>query len=70
MKIKEVCKHTDLTERTVRFYVEEKLINPKSTFKNGRVYYDYSEQDIAELITIADLRKQRLKLQLFKPWNG
>lgn len=57
MKIKEVCKLTDLTERTVRFYVEEKLINPKSTLKNGREYFDYSEQDIAELITIADLRK-------------
>lgn len=57
MKIKEVCKRTNLTERTVRFYVEESLIDPKSSWKNGREYRDYSEQDVAELITIAELRK-------------
>ncbi|RXZ80639.1 MerR family transcriptional regulator [Paenibacillaceae bacterium] len=57
MKIKEVCSRTGLTERTVRFYVEEQLILPQTTLRNGREYREYNEQDVAELIVIADLRK-------------
>ncbi|MCL6457873.1 MAG: MerR family transcriptional regulator [Gorillibacterium sp.] len=57
MKIKEVCKRTGLTERTIRFYVEENLIHPQMNLINLREYRDYSEEDIAELMTIADLRK-------------
>ena len=57
MKIKEVCKRTGLTERTIRFYVEEGLIQPESTVMNQRQYREYSEQDVAELETIARLRK-------------
>jgi len=57
MKIKEVMKRTGLTERTIRFYVEQQLIDPKLTIRNGREYREYSEQDVAELITIADLRR-------------
>lgn len=57
MKIKEVCKRTGLTERTIRFYVEEGLIKPESTVMNQRQYREYSEQDVAELETIARLRK-------------
>ncbi|MBH5319169.1 MerR family transcriptional regulator [Paenibacillus sp. GSMTC-2017] len=57
MKIKEVCKRTELTERTVRYYIEEGLIQPKSTLHNGREHRDYSETDIENLQTIAGLRK-------------
>ncbi|QMV41221.1 helix-turn-helix domain-containing protein [Cohnella cholangitidis] len=57
MKMKEVCARTGLTERTIRFYVEEKLIEPRMSLVNGREYRDYSERDIAELTTVADLRK-------------
>jgi len=46
-----------LTERTVRFYVEEELIAPKMNLVNGREYRDYSDKDVAELLTIAELRK-------------
>ncbi len=57
MKIKEVCKQTGLTERTIRYYVEEGLIAPQTTSKNGREYRTYSEQDVAHLMTIASMRK-------------
>ncbi|BBH20065.1 hypothetical protein Back11_14100 [Paenibacillus baekrokdamisoli] len=66
MKMKEVCKRTGLTERTVRFYVEENLLSPKSSLINGREYRDYSEQDVAELITIADLRKMFFSIDEIK----
>jgi DNA-binding transcriptional MerR regulator len=57
MKMKEVCTRTGLTERTIRFYVEEQLIAPSTSLVNGREYREYSERDVAELITIADLRR-------------
>jgi len=66
MKMKEVCARTGLTERTVRFYVEEELINPQMSVVNGREYRDYSEQDVAELATIADLRKLFFSIEEIK----
>lgn len=66
MKMKEVCARTGLTERTVRYYVEEDLIRPSSTVMNGRDYRDYSEQDVAELITISDLRKLFFSIEEIK----
>ncbi|WP_438432141.1 MerR family transcriptional regulator [Gorillibacterium sp. sgz500922] len=57
MKIKQVCELTGLTERTVRFYVEESLLSPQTTRKNGREYREYSETDVSELKTIAELRR-------------
>ncbi|MEO3944284.1 MerR family transcriptional regulator [Gorillibacterium sp. CAU 1737] len=57
MKIKEVCSRTGLTERTVRFYVEEGLLHPQTTVMNGREYRDYAEQDLERLETVAELRK-------------
>jgi len=49
MKIKEVCRKTDLTERTVRFYIEKGLLQPISSESNNRIYYDFSENDIVKL---------------------
>ncbi|WP_239618577.1 helix-turn-helix domain-containing protein [Cohnella mopanensis] len=66
MKMKEVCTRTGLTERTIRFYVEEKLIDPQMSLMNGREYRDYSERDIAELTTIADLRKLFFSIEEIK----
>ncbi|WP_168123715.1 MerR family transcriptional regulator [Paenibacillus sp. HB172176] len=57
MKMKEVCGRTGLTERTVRYYVEEGLIHPEMTVRNGREYREYSESDIEDLHMIASLRK-------------
>ncbi|MBE6883559.1 MAG: MerR family transcriptional regulator [Ruminococcaceae bacterium] len=62
MKIKEVCALTGLTERTVRYYEEEKLISPKTTESNGRTYRNYSTEDASDLKVIAELRKADLSI--------
>ncbi len=58
MKIGAVCEQTGLTDRTVRYYTEEGLLNPGYT-KNylGRKTFDFSEEDVAMLKDIAVLRK-------------
>lgn len=38
MKIKQVCEATQLTERTIRYYVELGLIEPAVSYRNGREY--------------------------------
>ena len=58
MKIKAVCEATGLTDRTVRYYIEEKLISPVYTENYlGRKTFDFSESDIQKLKDIAVLRK-------------
>lgn len=57
MKIKKVCEITGLTERTIRFYIERGLIQPSASEMNGRVYHEYSIEDIAKIEQIAILRK-------------
>lgn len=58
MKIKAVCEATGLTDRTVRYYIEEELISPVFTENYlGRKTFDFSESDIQRLNDIAVLRK-------------
>ncbi len=58
MKIKSVCELTGLTDRTIRYYIEEKLISPLYTENYlGRKTYNFSEKDIKDLNDIAILRK-------------
>ena len=66
MKLKEVCEKTGLTKRTIRFYEEKELLSPQKTYKNGREYRDYSEDDVARLIDIATLRRARFTIQEIK----
>ena len=66
MKLKEVCDRTGLTKRTVRFYEEKELLVPQKTYKNGREYREYSEEDIARLEDIATLRRARFTIQEIK----
>lgn len=57
MKIKVVCERTNLTDRTIRYYIEEGLISP--TFSEnylGRKSFDFTEENISELNDIAVLR--------------
>lgn len=63
MKMKDVCKQTGLTERTIRFYTEKKLITPLHQWVNGRIYTEYSREHILELIDIANLRKAGFTIQ-------
>ena len=57
MKMKEVCAATGLTERAVRFYVQEQLVSPQSQRRGGRTWLDFSEADVERLRAIATLRK-------------
>ncbi len=58
MKIKTVCEITGLTDRTVRYYIEEQLVSPAYTENYlGRKAFDFSESDIQQLQDIAVCRK-------------
>ena len=58
MKMKAVCEATGLTDRTVRYYIDENLISPLYTENYlGRKTFDFSDADIQQLKDIAVLRK-------------
>ena len=57
VRIKEICEKSGLTDRTVRYYIEEKLLDPYYTENYlGRKSFDFSEDDLARLKDIATLR--------------
>ncbi len=58
MKIKTACELTELSDRTIRYYIEEQLIFPAYTENYlGRKSFDFSKSDIQQLQDIAVLRK-------------
>ncbi len=58
MRIKTVCEATGLTDRTIRYYIEEEILFPRYTENYlGRRTFDFSPEDIADLRNIAVLRK-------------
>ena len=58
MKIKAVCELTELTDRAIRYYIDEQLISPAYTENYlGRKSFDFSNDDIQQLKDIAILRK-------------
>lgn len=62
LKIKEVCEKTGLTERTVRFYVKQGLVEPKVTTVRNRAMLEFSEQDVQALCDVAVLRKMQFSI--------
>lgn len=58
MKIKAVCEMTGLTDRAVRYYIEEQLISPEYTENYlGRKSFEFTEDDVQQLQDISVLRK-------------
>ena len=58
MKMKTVCERTGLSDRAVRFYMEEQLIAPSYTENYlGRKAFEFSEEDVKRLQDIAVLRR-------------
>ena len=55
MRLRDVIKQTGLTKRTIYYYIEEQFLHPKIDNSNG--YYDFSEEDIARLNMLHQLRK-------------
>lgn len=66
MKISQVVEKTGLTERTIRYYCEEGLVSPKTYEVSGRLYRDYSKEDIKRLETVAALRKALFTIEEIK----
>ena len=63
MKMKEVCAQTGLTERAVRFYVQEKLVVPLAQRRGGRTWLDFSPNHVDRLRAIATLRRAGFTLE-------
>lgn len=58
MRIKEVCKITNLTDKAVRFYINNGIINPEYTENySGRKNYNFSDADVEMLKRVAVLRQ-------------
>lgn len=57
MKIKEVSLKTGLTEKAIRFYIENGLIHPHVEAGIHRNAYTFSENDVRELNEISAFRK-------------
>lgn len=58
MKIKEVIQQTGLTDRAVRLYIDNGLLNPSITESySGRKSIDFTEGDVRQLNNVAMLRK-------------
>lgn len=71
MKIKTVCDITGLTDRTVRYYIEEGLISPAYTENYlGRKSFDFTEADVQQLKDISVLRKFGFSITEIKEIHG
>lgn len=57
MKLKELCQRTGLSHKTIRLYEEKELFHPQKETRNGRIYREYSEEDVQTLLVVASLRK-------------
>lgn len=76
MKIKTVCQQTGLSDRTVRYYIEEGLISPRYTENYlGRKTFDFSPEEVKGLQDIAVLRKfgfsiEDIRRMMLNPWES
>ncbi len=58
MRMKEVLARTGLTDRAVRFYMENGLIHPaRTTSYTGRSTFTFTEDDVRALETVVTLRR-------------
>jgi len=57
MKIKEAARETGLTEKAIRFYEAKRLVTPEMREQNGRVFREYTEENLRTLTVIACLRR-------------
>lgn len=64
MKIKAVCEMTNLSDRTIRYYIEQNLISPAYTENYlGRKNFEFTKENVDELNNIAVLRKFNFTIQ-------
>jgi DNA-binding transcriptional MerR regulator len=64
VKIKEVCEKTGLTDKAIRTYIKEGLINPEYDENYaGRRSYCFDDEDVEKLKNIVVLRKYNFSLK-------
>ena len=63
MKIKEVCRRTGLTEKSVRYYVEQGLCSPAQVEVRGRIYSEFGSENLRELTQVIRLRSAGLSIE-------
>ena len=63
MKIKEVCKRTGLTEKSVRYYMEQGLCTPSQVEIRGRTYSEFDSDNVRELRQVILLRSIGLSIE-------
>ncbi len=67
MKIKDVCRETGLTDRAVRYYIENGLVFPeKNENYAGRRNFNFTENDVEILKRIGVLRKADFSIEQIK----
>ena len=68
MKMKELSALTGISDRTIRYYIDDGLFIPEKYTKNyeGRRSYDFSENDVKRLNHIALLRKYGFSINEIK----
>ena len=67
MKIKEVCNHTGLKDKTIRYYIRSGLIFPDYDENyTGRKNFNFSDEDIYRLKQIVILRKYKFSISDIK----
>lgn len=68
MKLKELASATDISERTIRYYISDGVFVPEkfSESYTGRKSYDYTENDVKRLKQIALLRKYGISIKDIK----
>lgn len=62
--MQEICKKTNLSKRTVHFYIKEKLITPTVNPENG--YFIFSEEDCQRLQLIHEFRNAGLSISVIR----
>jgi len=62
MKSAEIREKTGLTEKALRLYEDKGLVTPQMREQGSRRIREYSEEDLAVLMTVASLRKARFSL--------
>lgn len=68
MKMKELTQATGLSDRTVRYYIDNEVFRPEKRSRNyaGRNNYDFTENDVKQLEQIAVLRKYGFSIKMIK----
>lgn len=64
MRIQVFSEITEVSKRTIHFYIKEKLLFPKNSESNG--YFDFSDEDVTRLLLIKRLRELGFSISVIR----